>query len=147
MDRKGAFAWALIACLIAGCGSAASTMRVWGDVSYENLATKDGNIEFIPIEGTPGPNVGGVIKDGSYEIPAEKGPLREGVYRVEIKAFVDTGVVSAGPRGKNLPQRKPIFPPEYNIRSTLRVQISARAADNQFDFHLAKPNAREEGKR
>jgi hypothetical protein len=139
MDRKGALASALIALLMAGCGSGSSTMRVWGDVSYENEAIQDGNIEFIPIEGTAGPNVGGVIKDGSYKIPAEKGPLSEGVYRVEIKAFKESGVVPKKYKEKALPDRKPIFPPEYNIRSKLRVQIKPRASENQFDFHLSKP--------
>jgi hypothetical protein len=130
----------LFVLLLAGC-SAPSTMRVWGDVSYEGTRVEDGNIEFLPIEGTSGPNVGGVIREGAYEILAERGPLAEGVYRVELRAYRETGRAPTAPKfpGKELPEREAIFPPEYNTRSILRVKISSRGSENRFDFNVTKP--------
>jgi hypothetical protein len=130
----------LFTLLLTGC-NAPSTMRVSGEISYEGTRVEAGNIEFLPVEGTSGPNVGGVIKDGAYEIPAERGPLAEGVYRVELRAYRETGRAPAAPKfpGKELPEREAIFPPEYNTRSTLRVTISPKASENRFDFNVTKP--------
>ena len=130
---------ALFALFLAGC-NAPATMRVWGDVSCDGARVEGGNIEFLPIEGTTGPNVGGVIRDGAYEIPAERGPLADGVYRVELRAYRETGRAPTAPRfpGKELPEREAIFPPEYNTRSTLRAKISLRASENRLDFNVGK---------
>ena len=139
MARLSALGIWLLTFALAGC-NAPSTMRVWGEVSYEGARVEGGNIELLPIEGTTGPNVGGVIKDGAYEILAERGPLADGVYRVELRAYRETGRAPTAPKfpGKELPEREAIFPPEYNTRSTLRVKISPKASENRFDFHLTR---------
>ena len=139
MARATRWALPLLALVSVGCGSA-STMRVWGDVTFEGTPVEAGNIEFLPIEGTAGPNVGGVIRDGAYEIPAAQGPLAEGVYRVELRAYRETGRAPTNPKfpGKELPEREAIFPPEYSTHSTLRVKVSAKARENRFDFHVRK---------
>lgn len=135
MVRAGFGAAALCALAVIGCSSKPTTMRVWGDVSFEGKAIESGNIELLPIDGTEGPNVGGVVKDGAYEIPAEVGPLAEGTYRVEIRAYRNTGRVQRTPRGE-MPEREAVLPAEYNIRSTLRVKINSKAGENKFSFQL-----------
>jgi hypothetical protein len=122
--------------LLVGC-SGQGGRRVWGKVSWEGEPIREGDIEFIPIEGTGGPSVGGLIRDGAYDLPAARGPLAGGTYRVELRAVRDTGRFPPGPRHpKALPEREPIFPPEYNVQSKLRVTVRDRAGENQFDFHL-----------
>ena len=51
---------------------------------------KEGLITFIPLEGTNGPKGGANIDDGKYAIP-RRGALVPGKYRVEIRAFEQTG--------------------------------------------------------
>jgi hypothetical protein len=128
-----------LALLLAGC-SGSPTRRVSGDVSYEGVPIQDGAIEFIPIEGTGGPSVGAPIKDGAYDVPADKGALAGGTYRVKLWAVRDTGRYPPGPRyPKSMTIREDIFPPEYNIYSTLHVKVNANGDQNRLDFHLKKP--------
>jgi hypothetical protein len=134
--RASAF---LLALVLAGCARSPSTSHVWGKVSYDGKPIAAGTIELIPIEGTVGPSVGGVITDGAYDIPAKVGPVVDGVYRVELRAVRETGKPAPKhPSGKGIPEREPIFPPEYNIHSKLRVTISPTPTENQRDFHLAR---------
>ena len=96
--RRG-LVWQTVALvlLLAGC-SRSPTRRVVGEVSYKGEPIKEGTIEFIPIEGTRGPTVGATILDGAYEVPAAKGPLADGTYRVKMWAVRDTGKFPPGPR-------------------------------------------------
>jgi hypothetical protein len=137
--RLSAGSLIVVTLLLMGC-NAPATMHVWGDVSLDGKPVEASNIELLPIEGTSGPNVGGVIKDGAYDIPAERGPLADGTYRVELRAYRETGRAPTTPRfpGKELPEREAVFPPEYNTRSTLRVKISPKASENRFDFNVVK---------
>lgn len=139
MTRRAA-AWPtlLAALLLAGC-SGSPNRRVWGEVSYEGAPIQDGAIELIPIDGTGGPSVGGAITEGKYDVPAVKGPLAEGIYRVELRAVRDTGRFPPGPRfAKSMTERESIIPPDYNIHSTLRMKVNANADANRFDYHLKK---------
>jgi hypothetical protein len=112
---------------------------VSGEVSYKGVPTKEGVIEFIPIEGTGGPSVGAPIKEGAYDIPAAKGPLADGTYRVQLRAVRDTGKFPPGPRyTKSMTIHEDIFPEEYNFKSKLRVKIDPNANPNRLDFRLPK---------
>jgi len=112
---------------------------VSGEVSYKGAPIKEGTIEFIPIEGTDGPTVGATIIDGAYDVPAAKGPLAAGTYRVKLWCMRDTGKFPPGPRyPKSTTIRESVFPSEYNIDSKLQVKIDANANPNRVDFHLPK---------
>jgi hypothetical protein len=138
MTRALVWQTVFLALLPAGC-SRSPTRRVLGEVSYKGVPIKDGTIELIPIEGTAGPTVGGSITEGAYDVPAAKGPLAAGTYRVKLWAMRDTGKFPPGPRyAKSTTVRESIFPPEYNIDSKLQVKIDPNADPNRFDFHLPK---------
>ena len=131
----------VLALLLAGC-SRSPNRRVWGEVSYKGVAIQEGSIEFIPMEGTAGPSVGSPITDGAYDIPAAKGPLANGTYRVKLVAVRDTGRWPPGPRyAKSMTIREDIFPEEYNSKSKLQVKIDADADRNRLDFHLPKADS------
>ena len=69
--RRMAIALAAVLWSIAGCGSA--TVPLWGEVTFDGKPLESGTIEFIPVEGTPGPSTGGTITDGQYDVPPNVG--------------------------------------------------------------------------
>lgn len=116
-----------------GCGSGSTRVEVSGTVTMDGLPMSEGTILFVPLN-EHGIRVGSPIKDGNYEVPAEKGPQR-GEHRVEI--------TWERPTGKILPskdieiQRQEIVqmvPAKYNKDSTLKVNIEG--STNSFDFDL-----------
>jgi len=138
MIRALVWQMACLMLLLSGC-SKSPTRRVTGEVSYKGEPIQSGTIELIPIEGTEGPTVGGSITEGAYDVPAAKGPLATGTYRVKLWAMKDTGKFPPGPRyPKSTTVRKSIIPEEYNIESTLQVKIDPNANPNRVDFHLPK---------
>src|SRR5262245_21007657 len=139
MRRALVWPTVLLALLPAAC-SKSPTRRVSGAVSYEGVPIQEGAIQFIPIEGTGGPSVGAPVKKGAYDVPADKGPLAAGTYRVELRSVRDTGRYPPGRRyPKSMTIREDIFPEEYNSQSKLRVTIDANASTSRLDFHLQKP--------
>jgi hypothetical protein len=122
--------------VLPGC-SRGPTRGVSGEVSFKGEKIKEGSIEFIPTEGTGGPSVGSPIRDGTYDIPAPKGPLADGTYIVQLRAVRDTGKFPPGPRyAKSMTIHLQIFPEEYNAKSKLKVKIDPNANPNRFDYHL-----------
>jgi hypothetical protein len=114
---------------------------VEGDVTWNGTPIEDGAIDFIPVAGTGGPSVGAPIQEGKYFVPADKGPLAGGTYRVELRAVKDTGKFPPGPRfAKSMTIREDIIPAEYNTASKLQKKIED-SNPNRIDFHLAKGDA------
>jgi hypothetical protein len=132
----------ILVLVVVGCGSGDPLgVGVSGIVTYKGKPIKDGVIAFIPMDGTNGPTGGANIDDGKYAIP-RRGALAPGKYRVEIRAFEETGKettksaqqsqmfgrpvekVSAAPEVSEELQRikmekKNVIPDRYNANSEL----------------------------
>lgn len=125
--------------VVAGCSSHSGGMRVWGDVTFAGRPVAEGEIAFIPLDGTAGSSTGGTIKDGHYDIPASLGPKAGGSYNVRIRALAKSGRTARNPRNPKGPPvtlTEDYIPAQYNSSSKLTVVISARPGDNKFDFRL-----------
>jgi hypothetical protein len=144
--------------LVGGCGSSDPLgVGVSGMATYKGKPIKEGVIAFIPMDGTNGPTGGASIDDGKYAIP-RRGALAPGKYRVEIRAFAETGKET--PKSTHLSQmfgrpvdkvsvdpavsqelarikveKKNFIPDRYNVNSEL---TSSLANENQVtaDFEL-----------
>lgn len=121
---------------LVGCGG--STRPVAGTVTLDGQAVDVGEIEFRPIDGTPGPTTGGPIRDGRYEIAADDRGLRpDGRYRVSVSSMGPSGRMIANPAapGGKAPELKEKVPVQYNSASTLTVTIPANGGGG-VDFAL-----------
>ena len=77
---------------------------------------------------------GGVIQNGKYEIPQEKG-LNTGSYRVEVHWLKTTGRELTDPMsGDKYDERKEALPAKFHTKSELTVTIPA--PDNKHDLNL-----------
>ncbi|MFM8633657.1 MAG: hypothetical protein ACKOEX_02420 [Planctomycetia bacterium] len=122
----------------AGCGRTTGQVSIGGDVSYDGQPVASGTIIFTPVEGTQGPATGAGIEGGRYRVPAQKGPVVGGRYKVEITALRKTGKTvpnSFDPNGQPLEFSEQFVPDRYNRRSTLVVTVTAGA--NKADFALS----------
>lgn len=131
--------WFLAVLLVfaAGCGRNTGKVSIGGDVSYDGQPVASGTIIFTPVEGTQGPSTGAGIEGGRYQVPAQKGPLAGGRYKVEITALRKTGKALPNmfdPNGQPLEDVEQFVPECYNTRSKLMVTVTAGA--NKADFSL-----------
>ena len=117
-----------------GCEPA--KMRVWGTVSLDGQAVKDGAIEFVPIEGTRGKSYGGPIVAGRYEVPAQTGMPPRGVYRVELRGFRQESAPDRLGSGRQMQVSVNYLPPGYGPQSPLKISVSADPRANEHDFKL-----------
>jgi hypothetical protein len=125
--------------LLSGCGGGE------GDGLYplSGLATFNGepidlgSIALIPAGGGGGEQMrasGGVIKDGKYLIPPEKGPTA-GTYRVEVHWLKKTGKTLVDEETESLyDERIEALPPEFHRKSDLTIEIPA--PENTHDLKL-----------
>lgn len=129
----------VVAVSLSACSSdAIDRARVSGTVSYNGQPLETGMIELYPIDGTGGPSTGGIIEQGQYEIPADKGPLVEGAYQVRITSMRKTGKTFVDRDRPNQVIDWPanLIPAQYNTQSTLKVTIASDRSQNKFDFDL-----------
>lgn len=135
-NTHGLFVAVLLVCA-AGCGRNTGTVSIGGAVSYDGQPVASGTIIFMPVEGTQGPSTGSAIEAGRYQVPAQKGPLAGGRYKVEITALQKTGKTVPNmfdPNGQPLEAVEQFVPECYNARSKLMVTVTAGA--NKADFSL-----------
>jgi hypothetical protein len=138
MKYVGILSLLLMTCA-AGCDSGPRLLRVFGNVSFAGKPIEKGTIEFVPIDGTPGPSTGGSIADGHYEVAALQGPREGGIYQVRITAMKKTGKTIPNifkPGGPPLELEDNFIPPKYNRNSTLKITVTAEAATQGIDFSL-----------
>ncbi len=107
-----------------------------GRVTLDGQPIAEGVIQFLPVEGTVGPETGGVITNGQYDIPQSAGPI-VGKNRVELRASKKTGHKIQDPTGRPgvlTDEYKESFPPSANTNSTLVREIKDDL--NTLDFEI-----------
>jgi hypothetical protein len=130
----------LIGLLIAtcvGCGKKGpQRAAVSGHVTLDGQPINEGVIQFLPVEGTVGPETGAVITNGQYDIPHERGPI-VGKSRIELRASKKTGGKIQDPTGRPgvlTDEYKEMFPPSSNTNSSLVREI--KDEPNKLDFDI-----------
>ena len=127
---------ALLAVVLSGCAEPAPKRgAVRGSVTVDGQPVAAGKVRFFAL--TNGISAEGEIRDGRYEIPAEKGPTA-GRYRVEISAEQKTGRKIPdrdGAPGDMKDETVNVIPHKFNRDSTLQIDYDP-AADAPHDFRL-----------
>jgi hypothetical protein len=123
--------------LLAGCGSSKNSgdkrYPLAGEVTFEGQPIDLGSISFIPA-GDKGRTSGGVITDGKYAVPEEKG-ANAGTYRVEIHWLKRTGKQLRDPEsGEMYDERREALPDNLHTNSELTVEVPL--PENRHDFKL-----------
>ena len=131
----------VLAVFAAGCGSSSGPrlLRLHGNVSYQAKPIEKGQIEFVPVDGTPGPPISTEIVNGRYDIAAAHGGRDGGTYQVRITGLKKTGktapnILEGDSRTVELSEN--FIPSKYNRESTLRATITPEAVGKGFDFAL-----------
>jgi hypothetical protein len=141
-----------------GCGWGETLgVGVSGTITYKSQPIKEGVIAFIPMGATSGPSGGANIDDGRYAVPRRAG-LAPGKYRVEIRAFEQTGKetakstqqsqmfgrpieqVTSDPKAleqleKSKMEQKNIIPKRYNESSELTKELPDQS-ETTVNFEL-----------
>jgi hypothetical protein len=118
---------------LVGCNDGPQRMPVKGTVSLDGQPLATGNLLMTPLK--KGPVAGCDIKNGSFEMPSERGP-GPGEYRVEITAYRPTGKkVFDTDLNVAAETLEPIVPARYNTASELTATVSAET-ENEFKFDL-----------
>ena len=127
----------LAAALLSGCGSGSDLDKVIveGTVTYQNQPIPNGEILFIPIEGTEGPVSGGPIKDGAY-IAKGRGGIPVGKHRVEIRAYRPPSRAATGELAVEGGPAEQYLPGKFNQQTELQVEITSDSASTPVDFNL-----------
>lgn len=126
--------------LFTGCGPPYDGERRYplsGTATYEGQPIDLGSITLLPLDGNSKSHSGGVITDGKYSIPEEKGP-NAGKYRVEMHWLKRTGKqLLDRESGEMYDQRIEALPNKFHKNSELDVEIPA--AKNTHNFELKSP--------
>jgi hypothetical protein len=122
-----------IAALAVGCRPSSGIQRVVvrGAVTLNGSPVEDGQIRFVPIDGTAGPVTIARISGGKY-VADDKGGVPAGRVRVEISAWDP----KLPPGGRGEPTRPDLVPDKFNERSELVETISADGGEVENNFNL-----------
>ena len=127
-------ALALLAAFTIGCGQSTDFDKVVvrGVVTLDGEPIPNGELRFIPTNGTKGPISGGPIKDGAY-VAQGRGGVPVGEHRVEIKAYRPATKPGqpispeGGPAEQYLDKR-------FNEQTTLTAKIEASTETQDFQL-------------
>ena len=129
-------------CCLPGCsGESFERGAVSGTVRFNGEPVEDGKIVFYPAGDTQGPPAIGLIIDGQYSLEVDDGPI-VGRHRVEIQGLRQSDQqvpdMSGAARTKLNPELVdrvlPFIPPEFNVRSTLKRDVTAGEQELNFDL-------------
>ena len=95
MMRPYVYGLLLASLCVAGCGGGLDVIPVHGTVTFAGKPIPDGEIRFVPIEGTKGPASVGNIVNGEYKVEA-RGGVPVGKHRIEIRIIGRAGVGRTG---------------------------------------------------
>jgi hypothetical protein len=120
-----------------GCGKKGpQRAAASGHVALDGQPIDHGVIQFLPVGGTVGPETGGVIDKGHYDIPKQRGPV-VGKSRIELRASKKTERKIQDPTGRPgvlTDEYKEMFPPSSNAASSLEREI--KDEPNTLDFDI-----------
>jgi hypothetical protein len=124
--------------LLVGCGSSKYSgeerFPLEGSVTLDGQPVDLGSISFTPAGEGKGRASGGVITDGKYAVPEEKG-ANAGKYRVEIHWLKRTGKQLRDPEsGEMYDERREALPEKYHTKSELTVEVPAPENRQNFDL-------------
>jgi len=105
---------------------------VAGTVQYASQPLQEGEIRFVPLDGTIGPLTIAQIIDGKYIANNHEG-VPVGRHRVEIRRYDFTDRVP----GPGSPPPKQLLPAKYNDKSELVLSVDAGVHDQVADFDLS----------
>ncbi|MCC7085742.1 MAG: hypothetical protein IT427_12135 [Pirellulales bacterium] len=131
--------WFVAVCLFSGlsiisqsgCGRRSDRVIVSGKVTFSGQPVNEGEIRFVPINGTSGPLTIAPIAAGAYVANSHEG-VPVGQHRVEISKFDSTGFVPAP--GAGMP--KELLPAKYNSKSQLTLTIDGSNRSQTADYLL-----------
>jgi hypothetical protein len=128
------------AALAGGCGAKGLPMRVvHGKVTCGGQTVDDGEVRFVPIEGTSGPVSVGTIVSGEYRIEA-RGGVPVGKHRVEVRAMRKTAAaraVAERTTGERMMVAIETFgPPIYDSPQSPLVKEVTSDGDGRIDVEI-----------
>lgn len=121
----------------AGCGPTTDRLPIAGQVRLDGAPLDSGTIRFTPEDRSVTLSAGAKIREGSYDIPREKG-LPPGRYWLQITSPDRSGEkvrVGAGPGNPGVLVAKERIPESFNLRSQHVVELTP-SGDNRFDFDI-----------
>jgi hypothetical protein len=124
---------------VVGCGAEEGDglHPLSGAATFDGEPIDLGSIALIPTGGGAAAGQrasGGVIQDGKYDIPKEKG-LNAGTYRIEVRWLRKTGRELTDPMsGDKYDERKEALPAKFHAKSDLTIEIPA--PENKHDLTL-----------
>lgn len=130
-------AWVLLS--LGGCGRGGPERTiVHGRVTYKGKEVGDGEIFFLPKEGTAGSGGGSRIVRGQYRTDTRGGVI-VGDYRVRIEGFelAEGAELPPAVMGVEATRGKPYLPEKYNTNTELELSIS-QSGTLEHNFNLPK---------
>jgi hypothetical protein len=125
---------------LVGCGGSTDGVKrsaVSGQVELDGAPLKEGTILFTSLTGNVQATALGTITNGSYSIPADRGPA-PGDYRIEISALEQKETPtdpSAAMKAAEGPPPKQLIAEKYNSKSELKTTINA-GSNTGVDFKV-----------
>jgi len=116
-----------------GCGGGDDGPEMYdvsGEVTFDGVPVESGRILFRSTDG--GKAFAGEIKDGSYELETEPGPM---TVEVTASRIVPGKFTSASPDDEPEPVGEMYIPAKYNSKTELSATVT-EDGDNEFPFSL-----------
>lgn len=123
----------VLATLACGCGGGEPgppRRVVTGKATFDGQPIAEGEVRFVPVEGSDNPASGAAIRAGSYTANG-LGGVPIGSYRVEIRAY------QADPQADDGGKLQ-VIPDKYNKKSTLSLSVTEGKEPMSHDIELSK---------